>query len=210
MKITDEFRVQAPLDRAWQIFSDIERVAPCMPGAQLDEVRGHEFHGTVRVKVGPISSQYRGVAKVIETEEEAHRLVIQAAGRDTQRQGNASALITMQLAPDGDATRVVLETDLEITGKIAQFGRGVLDDVSGKLLTQFVECLHSVVLAPENHSEDEDRASAPAIAANGSGSREAKPVDLSRVVGPALAKRLVPLAAGVIAVAAVVIWLIAR
>jgi carbon monoxide dehydrogenase subunit G len=118
-----------------------------MPGAQLQEVEGEEYRGVVKVKVGPITAQYKGKAMLIEQDEPGGRAVLRAEGRDTRGQGNANATITATLTPDGDGTKVVVVTDLTVTGKVAQFGRGVLADVSGKLLGQFVDCLESNVLA---------------------------------------------------------------
>ena len=120
---------------------DVERIAPCLPGAQLQEIEGDEYRGIVKVKVGPITAQYKGKATFKSKDDTGHVAVLKAEGRDTRGQGNASALITATLTPDGDGTVVLVETNLTITGKVAQFGRGVLVDVSGKLLTQFVECL---------------------------------------------------------------------
>jgi len=148
MNIQDEFRVGVPVEEAWSVLLDVERIAPCMPGAQLQEVEGDEYRGIVKVKVGPITAQYKGAARIVEADEAARRIVIKAEGRDTRGQGNASATVTAALAPDGDGTRVSIDTDLNVTGKVAQFGRGVMADVSSKLLGQFVSCLHDTVLGP--------------------------------------------------------------
>ena len=146
MELNNEFRVGVPPSQAWAILTDVERIAPCMPGAQLEEIEGDEYRGVVKVKVGPITAQYKGKAAFIEQDEAAGRAVLGAEGRDTRGQGNAYARITATLTPEGDGTRVVVATDLTITGKVAQFGRGVLADVSAKLLGQFVDCLESNVL----------------------------------------------------------------
>ena len=134
MEIADTFRVSTPLDETWRVLLDIEGIAPCLPGAQLQEVEGNEYRGIVKVKVGPITAQYKGVAKITEADEANHKVVLQAEGRDTRGQGNASATIKLTLLPDGTGTRVDVDTDLSITGKVAQFGRGVLVDVSSKLM----------------------------------------------------------------------------
>jgi carbon monoxide dehydrogenase subunit G len=194
MKIEDRFRVNLPVDEAWRVLLDIERIAPCMPGAELQEVAGDEYRGVVKVKVGPITAQYKGVAKLAEVDEGAHRAVIDAQGRDTRGQGNASATITMSLAPDGDGTAVSIDNDVTVTGKVAQFGRGVMADVSTKLLAQFVECLESRVLSGAEQ----------AVAAGGE-TREVAPVDLLRTAGAPVLKRLVP---AVVVLAAVVILLV--
>jgi len=150
MKIEDQFRVNVPVEQAWNVLLDVERIAPCMPGAQLQEIEGDEFRGIVKVKVGPITAQYKGVARIIEADEAAGRVVIKAEGRDTRGQGNASATVTATLVADGDGTQVSIDTDLNVTGKVAQFGRGVMADVSSKLLGQFVTCLESNVLSGDS------------------------------------------------------------
>ena len=147
MKLENEFRVDVPVEEAWPVLLDVERIAPCMPGAQLQEVEGDEFRGIVKVKVGPITAQYKGVARIAESDDANHRAVIRAEGRDTRGQGNASATATAVLQPDGDGTRVSIDSDVTITGKVAQFGRGVIADVSAKLLDQFVACLEREVLS---------------------------------------------------------------
>jgi uncharacterized protein len=147
MELTNDFRVPAPVEEAWRILTDIERIAPCMPGAQLQEVEGDEYRGVVKVKVGPITAQYKGAARFLEQDDVGHRAVLRAEGRDTRGGGNAAATIIASLTPDSEGTSVTVMTDLTVTGKVASFGRGVLADVSAKLLTQFVECLESTVLA---------------------------------------------------------------
>ena len=147
MKIEDEFRVDVPIDEAWKVLLDVERIAPCMPGAQLQEIEGDEYRGIVKIKVGPITAQYKGAARIVETDETAHQVVLKAEGRDTRGQGNASATVTATLTPAGSGTVVHIDTDLNITGKVAQFGRGVMADVSSKLLGQFASNLERDVLS---------------------------------------------------------------
>jgi carbon monoxide dehydrogenase subunit G len=147
MELTNEFRVSVPVEQAWAVLTDLERIAPCMPGAELQEVEGHEYRGVVKVKVGPITAQYKGKASFTELDPSAHRAVLRAEGRDTRGQGNASATVTAQLSAQGQATEVTISTDLAVTGKVAQFGRGVLADVSAKLLDQFVVRLEADVLS---------------------------------------------------------------
>ena len=149
MDLTNEFRVGVPVERAWEVLTDVERIAPCMPGAQLQEIEGDEYRGIVKVKVGPITAQYKGAARFVEQDEAGHRAVLRAEGRETRGQGNANATITAQLEPDGDGTKISVMTDLTITGRVAQFGRGVLADVSAKLLGQFADCLQTQLLAGE-------------------------------------------------------------
>src|SRR6185295_10758553 len=147
MKIEDQFRVPVPVDEAWNVQLDVERIAPCMPGAQLQEVEGDEYRGVVKVKVGTITAQYKGTARLAEVDEANRRIVIDASGRDTRGQGNAKATIVVTMTSEGAGTKVDVATDLSITGKVAQFGRGVLADVSSKLMGQFVENVERDVLS---------------------------------------------------------------
>ncbi|MEU5792737.1 SRPBCC family protein [Streptomyces sp. NPDC047813] len=138
MKIDNEFRVDAPLERAWQALTDLESLAPCMPGAQLTGVDGDVYRGKVKVKVGPVISQFQGTARFTEQDEASHSAVISAAGKDTRGQGNASATVHARLRPDGTGTAVSVSTDLNISGKLAQFGSGMIKEISEKLFAQFV------------------------------------------------------------------------
>jgi carbon monoxide dehydrogenase subunit G len=148
MELTNEFRVGVAVAEAWAVLTDVERIAPCMPGAELQEIEGDEYRGVVKVKVGPITAQYKGKARFVDKDEANHKAVLRAEGRDTRGQGNANATITATLVADGEsATKVTVVTDLAVTGRVANFGRGVLNDVSVKLLNQFVECLETDVLA---------------------------------------------------------------
>ena len=149
MELTNEFRVDRPVDETWNVLTDVERIAPALPGAQLQEIEGDEYRGIVKVKVGPITAQYKGKATFVEKDDTNHKAVLKAEGRDTKGQGNASALITATLDPDGAGTKVKVHTDLTVTGKVAQFGRGIMADVSTKLLNQFVEQLETTILAGE-------------------------------------------------------------
>jgi uncharacterized protein len=148
MELNHEFRVSVPVEQAWSVLTDLERIAPCMPGAELQEVEGDEYRGVVKVKVGPITAQYKGKARFSELDRDGGRAVLRAEGRDTRGQGNASATVTATLTAEGDsATKVGIATDLTVTGKVAQFGRGVMADVSSKLLDQFVRQLETGVLS---------------------------------------------------------------
>jgi carbon monoxide dehydrogenase subunit G len=169
MELTNDFRVSAPPPEAWKVLTDLERIAPMLPGAQLQEVEGEEYRGVVKVKVGPITAQYKGTATFQERDESAGRVVLRASGRDTRGQGNASATITASLAPDGEGTRVSVVTDLTVTGKVAQFGRGVLADVSAKLIGQFVDALEADLQGggePAGSAADAPRADTSAGAAS--------------------------------------------
>ncbi len=141
MRIEDRFTVALPLADAWEVLRDVERVAPCMPGAQLTEVEGDEYRGVVKVKLGAITAQYKGAVRFAEVDEAAHRMVLSAKGRETRGQGNAAADVVVTLVETSAGTEVAIDTDLTISGKIAQFGRGVLADVSSKLLGEFARCL---------------------------------------------------------------------
>lgn len=213
MEITDSFRVSTPIDETWKVLLDLERIAPCMPGAQLQEVEGDEYRGIVKVKVGPITAQYKGAARVVEADEANRKVVLDAAGRDTRGQGNAKATIVVTMADDNGGTKVDVSTDLQITGKVAQFGRGVLADVSTKLLGQFVDSLERDVLtgAPAEEPSAAAEATAPtqtsapveapapaSTAPRKIESKEAEPVDLLDVAGAPLGKRILPAALGAI------------
>jgi len=177
MELTNEFKVGVPVERAWEVLTNVELIAPCMPGAQLQEIEGEEYRGVVKVKVGPITAQYKGVARFLEKDEAAHKVVLRAEGRETRGQGNANATITATMTPNGDGTDVAVVTDLTITGRVAQFGRGVLADVSGKLLGQFVDCLESKLLTDSPGSDGPTSAS---TSTSGAGSSASEPQPASR------------------------------
>jgi uncharacterized protein len=141
MKLEHEFTVPAPVEEAWQVLLDVEKVAPCMPGATVTSVDGDDFTGTVKVKVGPIQVTYKGQAKFVEKDDAAHRVVIEASGKEARGSGTAAATVTANLRADGGQTRAHVVTDLNITGRPAQFGRGVMADVGAKLIGQFADCL---------------------------------------------------------------------
>jgi carbon monoxide dehydrogenase subunit G len=150
MKIANEFTVHVPIDVAWKVLTDLEGIAPCLPGAQLTGVDGDVYQGKVKVKVGPVISEFAGTARFAEKDDDAYRGVIDAKGRDARSAGNAAALITAQLRPDGDSTVVNVDTDLKISGKLAQFGSGMIKEVSQKLLGQFVASLEAKIAADNN------------------------------------------------------------
>jgi carbon monoxide dehydrogenase subunit G len=203
VELTHSFTVPVPVERAWTVLTDVEGIAPCMPGAELREVEGDEYRGVVKVKVGPITAQYQGKATITEKDDSAHRIVVKAEGRDTRGQGNASANVIATLAGEGDATTVNVVTDLNVTGKVAQFGRGVMADVSNKLLGQFVVCLEQKL--------GEQPAEKPAPADNPGPrtieSAEAEPVDLLGAAGAPVLKRVVPVVAAGVVAYLVIRWL---
>src|SRR4051812_12074529 len=164
VQLENSFTVPVPVDEAWRVLLDIERIAPCMPGAALDSVDGDDFTGRVKVKLGPINLTYQGKASFIEKDEAAHKAVIDARGKDQRGNGTAAAVVTARLAEEGAITRVDVLTDLNITGRPAQFGRGVMTDVGNKLLGQFADKL-AAQLGEGDAQGDAARASAASKAA---------------------------------------------
>jgi uncharacterized protein len=214
VELQHSFSVPVDVDRAWAVLVDIEQVAPCMPGAALDTVDGDEFTGSVKVRLGPIGITYKGKARFVEKDEAAHRAVIDAQGKDARGNGTASATVTATLHPQDDGTRVEVNTDLAITGKPAQFGRGVMVDVGNKLIGQFADCLAGKLAKPAGPAADGPAADGPAAAAPAAVSapppatsqpdtpqtspeapaEEVAPIDLMASAGPAVLKRLAPVA----------------
>jgi len=209
VELQHSFSVPVDVDRAWAVLVDIEQVAPCMPGAALDTVDGDEFTGSVKVRLGPIGITYKGKARFVEKDQVAHRAVIDAQGKDARGNGTASATVTATLHPQDDGTRVEVNTDLAITGKPAQFGRGVMVDVGNKLIGQFADCLAGKLAKPAGPAADGPAAAAPAavsgppLAASQpdtpqtspeAPAEEVAPIDLMASAGPAVLKRLAPVA----------------
>ncbi|MFV2195303.1 SRPBCC family protein [Nocardiopsis sp. LOL_012] len=175
MKIEHEFTVDAPAERVWALFTDVEAIAPCMPGTQLTGVEGDVYSGKVRVKVGPVVAAYEGTARFVEQDADAHRAAIEASGKASRGAGNASATVTFQLSEAEGGTKVAVETDLKITGKLAQMGGGMIKDVSEKLLGQFTAALEEKLTAPESGEAPEDGGAAEAPAAPESAPAESAP-----------------------------------
>src|ERR1700712_4561918 len=163
MQLKHNFTVPADIDQAWEVLLDIERIAPCMPGAAIETVDGDDFTGTVKVRLGPIGLTYRGKASFAEKAVAGHRAVIDAQGKDARGNGTAKAIITATLTSQGSGRAVSVVTDLNITGKPAQFGRGVMADVGNKLIGQFADCLAGKLSGP-----GETAGSPPASAITGS------------------------------------------
>jgi len=185
VKINNEFTVHTPIDRAWAVLTDLEGIAPCLPGAQLTGVDGDVYQGKVKVKVGPVISEFAGTARFVEKDDAGHRAVIDAKGRDARSAGNAAALITAELRPDGDATVVTVDTDLKISGKLAQFGSGMIKEVSTKLLGQFVESLEAKISAGAAPASAPAEPAATAPAAERVAAAPAEEADTSAAVaGP--------------------------
>ena len=164
MELEHQFTVPASVEVTWAAFNDPGRVAPCFPGATLTSVDGDEFTGSAKIKLGPIALQYNGTGRYVERDESAHRAVIEAKGKDKRGNGTANATVTAQLSADGDSTSVHVTTDLAVTGKPAQFGRGVMQDVSDKLLGQFVTCLQSTLGEAAPVSAPDAQPAQPALA----------------------------------------------
>jgi carbon monoxide dehydrogenase subunit G len=171
MELKNEFEVRTGVEEAWRVLTDVERIAPCLPGAELREIDGDEYRGVVKVKVGPITAEYRGAARFVELDAGEHRAVLRAEGREARGQGNAAATITAVLEASDNGTKVSVTTDLSITGKVAQFGRGVLADVSGKLLGQFVENLEATVIEHGDEESGTSAGSEPADESHAKGAR---------------------------------------
>jgi uncharacterized protein len=191
-QLVNEFTVNRPIDQAWAVITDVERIAPCLPGAQLQEIEGDIYRGIVKIKLGSITPQFKGQASFIERDDTAHTATLKAEGRDTGGRGNASAEIAAQaesLSPT--STRVVVTTDLHITGKVAQFGRGIIGDVSKKLMAQFAGNLNTMLDAePEVTNGDApaaaaDTAASTAAAADPSPAESALGSDTPRAEAPA-------------------------
>ncbi len=206
MQLEHQFTVPVPAVQAWGALLDVERIAPCMPGATVDSFDGETIEGKVKVKVGPIQVGYAGTAKFVEKDAASRRAVIEASARESRGAGTAAATITAVLDEAGSSTNVTVTTDLQITGKPAQFGRGVLADVGDKILGKFADCLAGE-LARDAPAVTEDHESAPASSVRTAPVEDT--FDLLDSAGPALLKRVVPLVGGLILV--LVVWrLVAR
>ncbi|MGH3491766.1 MAG: SRPBCC family protein [Sciscionella sp.] len=166
MRLEHTFTVPAAVDVVWAALLDPERVAPCMPGATVQSVEDKNFRGSVKVKLGPVSLLYKGSGEFLETDESAHRVVIKASGKDSRGNGTAAATVTVTLSEEGEQTSGTVETDLNITGKPAQFGRGMITEVGGKILNSFADCLASKLGTDSSGSPDTASGDA---AAQGSG-----------------------------------------
>ncbi|MBM6404852.1 SRPBCC family protein [Phycicoccus sp. CSK15P-2] len=189
MELTHSFTVPADVDTTWNTFMDLERVGGCFPGATVTEVTDDGFSGTVKVKLGPIAMQYSGSGQFVEKDDAAHHAVIEAKGKDKRGNGTAGATVTIQLAPEGSGTKVDVATDLAVTGKPAQFGRSVMQDVSDKLLGQFISCIEGELAQAGSAPAAEEPASAPATepAAEGAAAvpaTDAEPAAVSTSAAP--------------------------
>jgi carbon monoxide dehydrogenase subunit G len=166
MELDHSFTVPVPPDRAWEVLLDVERIAPCMPGATVEEFDGEVVTGRIKVKVGPVSLTYRGTAKFTERDPDARVVVADASGKETRGAGTASATIRSSLEPSGEGTRVSIHTTMNVTGRPAQFGRGVIAEVGGKLVEKFAENLAQMIsdgaVAPDGADASAEVAAAEA------------------------------------------------
>ncbi|MFY9480856.1 MAG: SRPBCC family protein [Ilumatobacteraceae bacterium] len=214
MDLNHEFAVNVPIDQAWQILTDLERIAPCLPGAQLTEIEGDTYRGQVKIKVGPILAQFKGQASFVSRDDNAHKATLKGEGRDTTGKGNASAMITAELTSiTPTSTKCTVHTDLSISGKVAQFGRGALADVSDKLLAQFSENLNQLIAASPAITQPTAQVAVEATATSEPqqpvirkiDGPEVAPLNLLDTAGSTIAKRAVP---AVIALAVLVFVLV--
>ncbi|MFS8204069.1 SRPBCC family protein [Streptomyces sp. CWNU-52B] len=234
MDFTHEFRVNLPPDGAWDLLTDVERIAPCMPGAQLTGVDGDAYNGVVKVKVGPMTVQYKGVVSFVEKDQAGRTAVLHARGRDTRGQGNADARVTARLVPDtagegggeAEGTRVTVDTRLTVTGRIAQFGKGMIEEISGRLLAQFVDNLEVRLATERAHEPLTPAPPAPAAAEAAQepasatpvtpvtpaspGAAAAQPLDLMGVARGAVLKRALPVLVVVAVLVVVLVVLVVQ
>ncbi|MDH4158963.1 MAG: SRPBCC family protein [Actinomycetota bacterium] len=212
MDLQNSFTVPSDIDTAWKTLLDVERVAPCMPGATLESVDGDEMTGKVKVKLGPVSMTYGGQARFVSRDEEKHTAVIEGTGKETRGTGTAKALVTTRLVEEGpDVTRVDVTTDLTITGKAAQFGRGVMQDVAGRIIDQFAGNL-AIVLGAGPAPEETPGAAAGAATAQPAAPQPvaADSIDLLGTAGAPVLKRAIPAAVGLGLLIVVVVWIVRR
>jgi uncharacterized protein len=227
MQLEHSFTVPAGVADAWAVLLDIERVAPCMPGAAIETVDGDDFTGSVKVKLGPINLTYKGKASFVEKDEASHHVVIDARGRDARGNGTAAATVSATLTSEGPSTtKVDVVTDLNVTGKPAQFGRGVMVDVGNKLIGQFADCLAGKLGASSDSSASPATSSASVSGSPAAGSEtpsparpvavpaprvaEPEPIDLMASAGPAVLRLLAPVVAGLVALGTVLFVVLRR
>jgi len=212
MDLNHEFVVNVPVAEAWAILTDLERIAPCLPGAQLTEVEGETYRGQVKIKVGPILAQFKGQASFVSRDDVAHKASLKGEGRDTTGKGNASAIITAELTSvTPTSTKCTVHTDLSISGKVAQFGRGALADVSDKLLAQFSENLNQLISAAPAPSAPVVAETTPAPSEQPTIRKidgpEVAPLNLLDTAGSTIAKRAIPALLGIAVLVVVLVKL---
>ena len=213
MDLNHEFVVNVPVAEAWAILTDLERIAPCLPGAQLTEIEGDTYRGQVKIKVGPILAQFKGQASFVSRDDVAHKATLKGEGRDTTGKGNASAMITAELTSvTPTSTKCTVHTDLSISGKVAQFGRGALADVSDKLLAQFSENLNQLISAAPAPSAPAPATSEAQVPSEQPTIRkidgpEVAPLNLLDTAGSTIAKRAIPALIGIAVLVVVLVKL---
>jgi len=212
MDLNHEFVVNVPVAEAWVILTDLERIAPCLPGAQLTEIEGDTYRGQVKIKVGPILAQFKGQASFVSRDDVAHKASLKGEGRDTTGKGNASAIITAELTSvTPTSTKCAVHTELSISGKVAQFGRGALADVSDKLLAQFSENLNQLISAAPAPSAPVVAETTPAPSEQPTIRKidgpEVAPLNLLDTAGSTIAKRLIPALIGIAVLVVVLVKL---
>ena len=198
MRLSNDFLVSASVEQVWEVLTNVERVALCLPGAQLVGREGDGYRGMVKVKVGPIRVQYEGLARFSQVDAAARIIVLSGEGRDTHGQGAASATVTAALRAEGEGTHVTVTTDLQITGKVAQFGRNVLSDVSDRVLAQFAHNLEREILGDrisETPDESSSQPARPLQPQTPEAVADSGYLDLFGTAGPAVARRAAPYAA---------------
>lgn len=200
MQLNNEFTVATGVEETWRLLTDLERVAPCMPGATMNGRDGEDYLGTVKIKVGPIGANFAGKARFLAQDDNAKTATISMAGKDAKGSAAANATIQARLESLGPAsTRVVVDTDLDITGRMAQFGRGAIADVSNRLMTQFTENLSREILGvPAGQPSVAPAAqvgaqpSAMPLASAASASASGGDLDLVSLIGPAILQKAGP------------------
>jgi len=207
MILDNEFRVSVPIERAWEVLTDIPLITPCLPGAELTGHEDDEFTGKIKIKVGPVTSHFAGKALLTVRDEQARHVEIQADGRDSKGSGNASAKITADMSEDGEGTKVTIHTDLKISGKVAQFGKGMIAEVSGKLIGQFVDCIENRLLGDGVIDDVAAQSAATSVAgtsdaataeAQNSAPEPVEALDLMELAGNSVYKRLAPVGAVIV------------
>ena len=211
MQLKHRFKVPATIEETWAALNDLERVALCFPGASMDSVEGDAFAGTVRLKLGPIVMRYVGSGAFVSRDAESYRASLQAKGRDRSGNGTASVTVATSLTPQADGTEVEVVTDLAITGRAAQFGSGVITEVSDRLLLEFVDRLseqlgHPARLDAGSGSTERGADATQASAAGARSEQSTDTLDFGRLVGPALAKRFALPVAAVLLVVGAFLW----
>ena len=219
MELQNSFVVPTDIDTAWAKMQDVEGLAPCMPGATLESHDGDDFTGNVKVKLGPVSMVFGGQARFVSKDEATHTMVIEGSGKETKGSGTAKGMVTAVLVAEApDRTRVDVNTDLTITGKAAQFGRGVMQDVAGRIVDQFSANLATMIGAT---GVDAAGAAAAGAAGGDAGTATAtapapavpqadEAIDLLGTAGAPVLKRAIPVAVGLVVVVGIIIWVVKR